>query len=477
MSYFTVRIGGAAGDGIASAGETLARTCSRSGLHVLAYNAYQSVIRGGHVWFQVRASREPVTSTGDILDLLIALNRETVTYWAPMVRPGGGIIHDPASLALGPLLPEGVQDFPLDLGRMALQFSEDSIMKNTVALGAALHLCRLPRETFETMMAETFQRKGEEVVQANLGAARAGYDHAASRFAPLVAEAPPGAPRRPLLTGNQAIGLGALAAGCKFYVAYPMTPATTVLHYLAVHGPEHGMVVKQAEDEIAVINMAIGAGFAGARSMCGTSGGGFALMTEAVGLASMTETPVVIFTSQRAGPSTGLPTKTEQGDLPQVLGASQGDYPRAVIAPVSVEDCFHATIEAFHIAEGYQMPVILVGDFYTSEHFETVEGFDLHVPIQRGLLVEGNGHGPQRPKRFQLTESGVSPRILPGTPDLMFTTNSDEHGEEGEDISDVFSGLPGYVELRARMMEKRMRKMDGVLHDLPPPRLHGPPDA
>lgn len=473
-SGFTVRIGGAAGDGIASAGESLTRVCSRSGLHLFAYNSYQSVIRGGHSWFQVRASDgDPVESLGEKLDLLIALNEETVAYWLPLVRPGGGVLYDRG--AFRPELPKAVRDLGIDLAETARKFSEDTILRNTVALGAAVHLLGLQVGTLEEMVEQTFHHKGREVIVANIGAVRAGNDFARENFPERVAR-PRLDPskRRMLLTGNQAVGLGALAGGCKFYAAYPMTPASTVLHYLSVKGPPHGMVVKQAEDELAVINMAIGAGFAGARALCGTSGGGFALMTEAIGMAGMAEVPVVIFESQRGGPSTGLPCKTEQGDLNQVLGASQGDYPRCIIAPWDVADSYRATVEALNIADKYQMPVIVMSDFYLSEHYRTLDAFDFPVPIERGLVAPGNG---EEYRRYAFTESGVSPRALPGTPGQMFVAASDEHDEAGHLLSDVLSGLPGHLETRIRMMEKRMRKVEVLKRELPPPKLEGPPKA
>lgn len=470
---FTVRVGGAAGDGIASAGESLARACSRSGLHLFAYNSYQSVIRGGHVWFQVRASDGgPVESLGERLDLLIALNEETVAHWLPLVRPGGGLLYDRG--AFKPELPPRVRDLGMDLAETARKFSEDTILRNTVALGAAVHLLGLRRETLEEMVEQTFRHKGAEVIAANVGAVRAGHDFARANFGtPLFRPRLDPSKRRLLLTGNQAVGLGALAGGCRFYAAYPMTPASTLLHYLAVKGPPHGMVVKQAEDELAVVNMAIGAAFAGARALCGTSGGGFALMTEAIGMAGMAEVGVVIFESQRGGPSTGLPCKTEQGDLNQVLGASQGDYPRCVIAPGDVADAYRATAEALNIADKYQMPVIVMGDFYLSEHYRTLDGLDFPLPIERGEMArDGDGF-----KRYAFTPSGVSPRALPGTPGAMFVAGTDEHDEAGNLLSDVLSGLPGHIEMRVKMVEKRMRKVESLKRELPPPKLEGPPKA
>jgi 2-oxoglutarate ferredoxin oxidoreductase subunit alpha len=266
--------------------------------------------------------------------------------------------------------------------------------------------------------------------------------------------------------------MGAAAAGLKFYSAYPMTPASSLLHWLVAHSDKVGVLVKQAEDELAVVNMAIGAGLAGVRAMCGTSGGGFALMTEAVGLAGMLEVPVVIVTVQRGGPSTGLPTKTEQGDLNQVFGASQGDFPRVIIAPTSVTDAYYSAAEAHNLAEEFQLPVIIISDLLLAEHPETIEPDALRadVPIERGKLLSD---APAGYKRYALTADHVSPRVLPGTPGTAFVAGSDEHDEEGVLISDEWTNPA----IRRKMHEKRMGKLDAIRQKLAPPKLEGPASA
>src|SRR5262249_11402386 len=254
-----------------------------------------------------------------------------------------------------------------------------------------------------------------------------------------------------------------------------MTPASSILHWMASHGEKCGVVVKQCEDELAVVNMAIGAGHAGVRAMCGTSGGGFALMTEAIGMAGMIEAPVVVIEVQRGGPSTGIPTKTEQGDLNQVFGASQGDFPRVIIAPTDTADCFSTSVEAFNLAEKYQLPVLIISDLLLSEHPETIEPAAVRhdVPIARGELVtEGpKGNGPY--KRYANTPTGISPRALPGTEGTEYVAATDEHDEEGILISDMFTSPP----VRRKIMERRMKKMEAVLKELPTPELEGPADA
>ncbi|MBI4531220.1 MAG: 2-oxoacid:acceptor oxidoreductase subunit alpha [Candidatus Latescibacteria bacterium] len=478
MQEITVGIGGAAGDGLDKTGDTLAKTCSRVGLHLFAYNSYQSVIRGGHIWLRVRIAEEKTLNHGDHLNAVIALNQDTIDRHASDIEEGGVLIFNADKLHVDEdQLREGVRAVPLSITDLMKPFGrQPAIMQNTVTVGALLYLLQIDFDTAAEVLEDTFRHKGQAIVETNIGLAKAGYDHTRINQPPIVDGWNFSEKRRAFLTGNETIALGALAAGCKFYAAYPMTPASSILHFLAYYGPKHGVVVKQAEDELAVVNMAIGAGHAGVRAMCATSGGGFALMTEAIGLAGMTETPVVIVEVQRGGPSTGLPTKTEQGDLNQVFGASQGEYPRMIVAPTDVVDCFYTTVEAFNIADKYQCPVTIVSDLYLSEHPETVDPDDLNfdVPIERGEIVspevfKENGAY----KRYVDTPSGVSPRAFPGQEGTVFVAASDEHDERGVLISDVYTDPP----TRREMMEKRMRKMDGILREIPPPQLWGPPDA
>lgn len=475
---FTVGIGGAAGDGLDKSGDTLAKSVSRLGLYVYAYNSYQSLIRGGHIWLRVRMGEEKNYSHGDHLNLLIALNQDSVERHAREIEPGGAVLYnsDRFNCDAG-LLRDGVVPLPLpvkeitkDLGRLL------PIMQNTVALGAVVFLARLEFDSMAGVLADTFQHKGQAVIDQNVKILKAGYDYAQEHFVPLVKDAWKfSRVRRPFATGNELFALGAVVAGCKFYSAYPMTPASSVLHWMASHGEKCGVVVKQCEDELAVVNMAIGAGHAGVRAMCATSGGGFALMTEAIGMAGMLETPVVVIEVQRGGPSTGIPTKTEQGDLNQVYGASQGDFPRVIIAPTDTADCFWTAVEAHNLAEKYQLPVLIISDLLVSEHPETIEADALtsNVPIERGELIAEwpKGNGPY--KRYANTFSGVSPRVLPGTEGAEYVGATDEHDEEGYVISDVFTTPP----VRRKIMEKRMKKMALVLKELKPPKLEGPANA
>jgi 2-oxoglutarate ferredoxin oxidoreductase subunit alpha len=360
----TIGIAGAAGDGLDRTGDTLARTAARLGLHLYTYNSYQSLIRGGHTWLRLRLSEEKVDNHGDHLGLLVALNQDSLERHAHEVEPGGAIIFNSARFTCDPaLVPKGVSVVPLPVPELTASLGKlPPVMQNTAALGALLHLVGFDLAVTVAILAETFKKKGAEVIEQNVGVLKAGYDHAAKTAPTLGYRWNFSRKARPVVTGNQMVALGAAAAGCKFYSAYPMSPASFILHWLASHSEQLGVLVKQAEDELAVMNLAIGAGHAGVRSMCATSGGGFALMTEAIGMAGILETPVVVVNVQRGGPSTGLPTKTEQGDLNQAIGASQGDFPRVIVAPKTAVDCYDTTVEAFNLAETFQLPVIVVSD-------------------------------------------------------------------------------------------------------------------
>jgi 2-oxoglutarate ferredoxin oxidoreductase subunit alpha len=476
----TVGIAGAAGDGLDRTGDTLARAAARLGLHLYTYNSYQSLIRGGHTWLRLRLSEEKVDNHGDHLNVLVALNQDGIERHARDVEAGGAIVFNGARFACDPsLVPEGVALVPLPVPELTASLGKlPTVMQNTAALGALLHLIGFDLEVAAEILSDTFKKKGQQVIDQNVGVLRAGHGHAARTAKPLGVPWSFSRKRRPVVTGNLMTALGAVAAGCKFYSAYPMSPASFILHWLAAHSEKCGVLVKQAEDELAVANLAIGAGHAGVRAMCATSGGGFALMTEAIGMAGMIETPVVIVNVQRGGPSTGLPTKTEQGDLNQALGASQGDFPRVIVAPRDATDCFHTSVEAFNLAETFQLPVIVISDLLLGEHRSTVdpESIPSDVPIERGEWASesgGNGSSNGGYKRYALTPSGISPRARPGQAGMIHVSGTDDHDERGVLISDEHTNPA----IRRKMHEKRMRKMDGVLARLTPPALEGPAAA
>ena len=473
VADMTVWIGGAAGDGIASAGEALfAKACSRSGYHVFAYNSYQSVIRGGHVCMHIRIGRQKIYTHGDVCHYLVALNQDTLQRYGKRVTPGGAIFYNTEKFQAKPeQAGQGVQL----IGVPVMQLVGNQLMQNTALMGAVIQTVGLDLLAVRVreLIQERFTKKGEAVIKANVDAFDKGIEFAKSNAQPGGIRIGPGdGKRRPAAGGNPMIGFGALAAGCRFYSAYPMTPASSLLHWLVKYGAKTGLLVKQCEDEIAALNMAIGAAHVGVRAMTGTSGGGFALMTEAIGEAAMTETPVVIVEVQRGGPSTGLPTKSEQADLFQLLGASQGDFPRVILAPRTLHECFTDAIAALNLAEKYQCPVLLTSDLYLAERLETFDGVDItNVPIERGPMVAQLTDGAYR--RFADTPTGVSPRALPGTPGTIYTAATDEHDEDGIVISDVFTNPA----IRVKMVEKRMRKMEHILKELPAPTIDGPKDA
>ncbi|RPH84725.1 MAG: 2-oxoacid:acceptor oxidoreductase subunit alpha [Candidatus Rokuibacteriota bacterium] len=471
-----IGIGGAAGQGIATPGDILARIFVRRGLHVNAYNAYQSIIRGGHIFLTLRTSDQPVLSHGDKMDVLVPLNQDTMNRHLKLMRPGSAVLFNSDTIKPG-VIPDGVQLCPFSVKALAPTIRGD-LVQNTVALAAVLRLIKVEFETLEAILTLQFRRKGPAAVAENVGVARAGYDHAAAQFTAFPFALPDAGKRLAFFEGNQALAMGGAAAGVRFYCAYPMSPASGVLHWMARHARQLGIMVRQVEDEIGVINMAIGAAHAGCRAMCATSGGGFALMSEALGAAAMMEIPVVCINVQRAGPATGVPTKTEQGDLWQVLGAGQGDYPRIVVAPTSIVDCFKLVPALFNLVDKFQCPGIILSDLLLSEGRSSVDPaeVDFNVPIDRGDVIGLNGAGPPVNgdfKRYLLTESGISPRALPGTPGHVHVVATDEHDEDGVLISDEFTD----AHKRQAMHEKRMRKIDAVLPLLPPPEVHGAADA
>ena len=465
-------IGGEAGFGIMASGLMVTKTFSRGGLHVFDTIEYPSLIRGGHNTYLVRTADREVHAHTGYIDMLVALNEETIHLHKEEMSQTGCIIFD------GKEEPEGrfgvhadISLFPIPLTEIIKSLDGKPIMRNTAALGATIALIGYDITILEGLMSDMFQHKGDKMVLDNIRIVRAGYDFMMDNHpggSGMIVN-PLDDSRKPVLTGNDAVGLGALAAGCKFYSAYPMTPASGLLHFLAAEEKNHNLVVKQTEDELAAVLMAIGASHAGVRAMTATSGGGFSLMTESLGLAAMTETPLVIMEGQRPGPSTGLATRTEQGDLRFVMHAAQGDFPRVVMAPGDVKECFWAAGQAFNLAEKYQIPVIILTDKFLTENHRTVEGFNA-MTIDRGLLLdpeEMDVHSDY--KRYEITESGVSPRVLPGHPNGIYNANSNEHDEYGVDQED-----PGN---RTAMMDKRMRKLEHILEELEEPVLYGPVES
>ena len=468
---FAVAIGGAAGQGVATPGDIFAKIFARRGLHINAYNAYQSIIRGGHTFLTIRAGIEEVTSFGDRIDLLIALNQDSIDRHLVLMKSGSAVVYNGDTIKPGTNT-GGAQLCPLPVQQLS-SGSRSKVEQNTLALAASLQMMGVDFEPLATILTEQFQRKGDKVVAENLAVARAGYDYAAAKFRPFQNPLSASGKQYAVLSGNIALAMGGVAAGVQFYCAYPMSPATGVLHWMASHARKAGVMVRQVEDEIGVINMAIGAAHAGVRAMCATSGGGFALMTEALGMSAMMETPVVVIDVQRAGPATGVPTKTEQGDLWQMLGAGAGDFPKLIAAPVDILDCFNLVSTMHNLADRFQCPGIILGDLLLSEGRSSVEPEQLNfeTEIDRGELIVStdSSNGANGYKRYKITHSGISPRAIPGVPGHTHTASTDEHDEDGVLISDEYTNPAK----RRAMMEKRQRKVFGIEAAVPPPQLTG----
>lgn len=459
MTNVSIRIAGAHGDGVESSGALIIKVAAKTGLHVFAYRGYGSIIRGGHCWYQVRLGDSELKSYGEGIDILIALNQDSITNQKSHLNDKAVVIYDPSKIKVDTLDASKYRLVPIPLLDLAIAASGDPIMRNTVAIGAALKFVGIDIASFNDVLKGQFGRKGDVVVSQNVKAATDGYNYQGVQ---TIYQIKGDGKHRYAMDGNTALSIGAYTAGCKFYSAYPMTPASSILHWFAAH-ENKGVMPKQVEDEIAAINMAIGASCAGVRAMCGTSGGGFSLMVEGLGLAGMLETPLVVVESQRSGPSTGVPTKTEQGDILFVMHASQGEFPRIVVAPRSIEESFKLTADAFNLADRYQVPVIVMMDLYLSEHMETIDGLDVDgVTIDRGKIATENKEGG-RFKRYLVTEDGVSPRAMPGTKGMEFVAGSDEHNEYGDLVTDMFAGVDWAIDVRKQMHDKRMRKIDTML--------------
>ena len=460
-----VRVGGAAGDGVQSAGLIIGKIFSRSGLYVSTYNYYQSIIRGGYSWYQIRASVKKVKNQGDGLDILIALNKDTLErHTNPELTEGGAAPLDGVAIYDKTVTNfkkyDGVKYCEIPLGDIAQKYSKNTLLKNTVAIGAVVGYLQVDFEILADAIRDQFGGKGE-IAELNVKAAKEGHDYFVEKYGKSNKELKTTKKKLYLIAGGDAAGLGAVRSGLKAYFGYPMTPATSIIHYLAAHQKAFGVFVKISEDEISAINMAIAANYAGVRAMTGSSGGGFALMTEAIGMSSMMEIPLVVYEAQRAGPSTGLPTKTEQGDLIQVIGASQGDFPKVVLAPRNIEEAYYMAGEALDTAEKYQIPVFFMTDLYLAEHYETVENLDLKTKMNRGKFATGQ---EKDYKRYEFTSDGISLRAIPGTPNLMHNEDSDEHDEKGDVVSDAVTDPV----IRQKIMRKRMAKVDTMMKDLKP---------
>ena len=476
VNGMTFKIGGEAGQGVESTGRGFAKALVRGGLHVFALQDYHSRIRGGHNFYQIRVAEHDLYSHDERVHLLLALTKVAIDEHLPEIVPHGGVIYDPAlSVDEADLAARSVQAFPVPLEQIAVDEGGSKVMANTAAIGAAAGLTGYDMDVISGVIRDNFGKKGQGVVDANLTVASAARRFVEQEFPdalPFKLKKIEASPRM-LISGNEALSLGALMAGCRFVAGYPMTPGSPILEWFSVRSKQWGVVTKHTEDELAAVNMVIGAAKMGVRAMTPTSGGGFALMVEGMGLAGLCEVPIVIVNVQRPGPATGLATRHEQGDLLFVIYATQGEFPRIVLAPGTIEQCFEAGWRAFNLAEKYQTPALIVSDAFLAHSPRALgmDAFDLAVPIDRGALLseEELDKLAARYKRHLDTASGVSPRALPGHPNAVYSSASDEHDEYGQICEDAV--------VRIQQDEKRMRKLEAARADLEAPLRYGPPDA
>jgi 2-oxoglutarate ferredoxin oxidoreductase subunit alpha len=446
---YNILIGGAAGQGIETTSAILEKLLKRSGYCVFTSRDFMSRVRGGHNFSTIRFGNEHIDSHSSKFDGIIALNDETVEEHKNQLNKNGFILCD------SKLKTDDSRAMKIDMSNMAKQLGNPRV-SGSIAVGVILKLFGESLDFVKDALTEFVK---EQFIEINYKAVEEGYNSVEQRYPHIQGNFGD----YMILTGSKALSLGAIAAGLKFYSAYPMSPSTPIMEYLAEKGDEANIVVEQAEDEIAAINMAIGASFAGARSMTGTSGGGFSLMVEALGLSGMAEIPLVVVDVQRPGPVTGLPTRTEQSDLKFVISASQGEFPRMVIALRDHEDSFYQTVRAFYLAEKYQIPVILLSDQYLGDGSATVKPYDLNLIEQYKLPETKDVAGEYL--SYKITEDGISPRLVPGKTNHFVAADSDEHDERG--------WITESAEVRNNMMDKRMRKLNKLKLELQEPEFIG----
>jgi len=455
---FNILVGGAAGQGVDTVAKVLELTMKKQGVEVFSHKDYMSRVRGGHNFHMIRFADRPIYSHRESLDVILALDSKTVEIHSSQLSAQGVLVSDESyrqKISTGNALWLPLKEKAVEAGT--------KLTEGTVAAGAVLHLFDFDFETVWPVLNSLFK---SEIFEVNRRALEIGYALTEPQFKLEFPESQP----RIMVTGSQAIGLGALAAGLSFYSGYPMTPSTGIMTYLASKMEDAGIVVEQAEDEIAAINMAIGASYAGARAMTATSGGGFCLMVEGLGLAAMTETPLVIAEIQRPGPVTGFPTRTEQADLSFVLTASQGEFPRMVTALRDPEDAFYQTFRAFNLADKYQIPVILLGDQYLGDYYQTIPPFDFSaLTIERAIAGEEVWKQPEHYQRYKLTDDGISPRLVPGRCGTQVViADSDEHTEDGH--------ITEAADVRVAMTQKRMQRLEHLKKEVQEPWVIGQTD-
>ncbi|PGZ96878.1 2-oxoglutarate ferredoxin oxidoreductase subunit alpha [Bacillus pseudomycoides] len=465
ISQLSWKVGGQQGEGIESTGEIFCIALNRLGYYLYGYRHFSSRIKGGHTNNKIRVSTTEVRAISDDLDILIAFDQETIDFNFHELRPGGIVVAD---AKFNPSIPEGA-----DVTLHAIPFTDiaselgTSLMKNMVAVGASSAVLGLDENVYLEVVDEIFGRKGEQVVEKNMEAIKRGSQYMKELLGEKVnmmqLEKADGK-QRMFMIGNDAIAFGAVAGGARFMSAYPITPASEIMEYLIKKLPKVGGTVIQTEDEIAACTMAIGANYAGVRTLTASAGPGLSLMMEAIGLAGITETPLVIIDTQRGGPSTGLPTKQEQSDLMAMIYGTHGEIPKIVMAPSTAEEAFYDIVEAFNLAEEYQVPVIFLTDLQLSLGKQTVEPLQLEkVEIRRGKL-DLHAELPEREnkayfRRYEVTEDGISPRVVPGMKNGIHHVTGVEHDETGKPSESALN--------RSAQMDKRFRKMENIKFNTP----------
>jgi 2-oxoglutarate ferredoxin oxidoreductase subunit alpha len=452
MEDINVVIAGAAGEGVQTVGDILAHTISAQGYAVFTWQEYESRIRGGQNSYSIRIGDKPRNAPLVAADVLLALNEGAVNKYEPTLKEEGTLM---AQAQLRDRM------IAIPFTEIAQEELGDKLYANTIAIGALVGVLGVELDTLKQVLVHMFKEKGNEVVETNLSGAEQGFRRATQECKDLCPwKLPKQGERYYLIAGNEAIPLAAAFAGCRFIAAYPMTPSTGIITFFAQHEDGLGVFAEQAEDEIAAVNMALGAGYAGARAMTATSGGGFALMVEGVSLAGMTETPLVIVLAQRPGPATGLPTRTAQGELLFAVNAGHGEFPKLVLAPSSPYDAFRKVVKAFNLADKYQMPVIVLTDHFLAGSQFSVPDFDLDT-ISPGFHL-ADPEEIDDYKRYQLTEYGISPRLYPGQSEHLVGVDSDEHDEWGHITEDLGSTVKA-------MVQKRLAKIGGLKEEISPP--------
>ncbi|MFZ0442913.1 MAG: 2-oxoacid:acceptor oxidoreductase subunit alpha [Methanobacterium sp.] len=453
---------GEAGQGIQTVETILVKAIKKSGYNVFSTKEYMSRVRGGENSTEIRVSSKRVFSYVDRIDILLALSEGAVPHLENRITSNTLIMGDEKHL-------KNFSNNKYDLlGVKLLEMAIEmggAIFSNVIAAGIISCILNVPESVFESCIQEIFSRKGEEIVEKDTNAGMKGYEIGKelvdSGRINIEIEKNSRVLDEILLDGTEAVGLGCIAGGCKFMSSYPMTPSTPLQVFMAANSEKFGMIFEQAEDEIAAINMAIGGFYAGARSMVATSGSGFALMEEAVGLSGMIETPVVIYIGQRPGPAVGLPTRTSQEDLNLALYSGPGEFPRIIFAPGNFEDAFYLSQKAFNLADLYQTPVFILSDQYFADVFYNQPNFDLEGLEVENHIVKTNLDY----KRYEITANGISPRGIPGFGEGLVVVDSDEHDEKGHLTEDL--------DIRIKMVDKRLRKLKEIEKETISPDLLG----